>query len=555
MSNSNQFNIFDGFTVNNIIAKDYSLRHTGSIAELKAELESITNDIETNGVDATTKLLAQLITSNNTSSSRELEAVEDLKRIVRVCYTDGRIRYILKTLNNQGGIDILIYDRESAKAYFDFLPPLLGLPKLKVGGVMREITMWKLMEKYARQFMIYRFDFNPPSDDHDCFRLFSGFKYQVIENYDIALIQNHLNHWKNTLCSGQEDQYDYFIKWNANVFQHPDTPSMTALTLISKQGAGKSRYYTDHFLELLGKAYGCVESDVMNIFGHFNVKLGNKVGVVIDEATDANQSTHYKISYDKLKSTLTGKYISITPKGKDTYDIKNVIHLIFATNNYLPCKIEDNDRRLVFMDVSNKYCAISDDIERTPEILEKERARNEYFDALEEETKNPLFYPTMMSYFMSIDLNGWHPERSRPQTEQKKIILERSEDPLKLFIKENIEQFIGNEPITQQSTSDLYQQYKNYCAMNGHKFVSSMPTFMADLKEKYDIEKKRVMNNAKTIFVMTPAGRVRWKATIDEHLQGEELNDTTITNKLLDYVEYIPEEKQNEYLELIGYNG
>ena len=149
---------------------------------------------------------------------------------------------------------------------------------------------------------------------------------------------------------------------------------------------------------------------------------------------------------------------------------------------------------------------------------------------------------------MSIDLTGWDPEKNKPQTEQKKTILQRSEDPLKLFIKDNIEFFVEDDVRSALSSSQVYDTYKSYCSRYGHKYPSSMPTFDADLKEKYSIDRRRVLNKTKTVFYLTEEGTKLWKQYINDE---DPMPKLSREDKLCKFLDYIPEDKQNEYLELI----
>ena len=544
MTASEQFDIYNNFSINSIQHIDYSSRcfaPQSVMADIKNQLEQITTNIETNGLEKTAKLLNDLLKDTNPKDAKILRVINELKNLVRVVYTDAQVRYIYKSLNDEGGFDVKILDVEGAHQFFKKVK-LSGLQKVKVGGEMCEVSVWYLLEKYTKHFLVDRISFNNQNDP-DAFNLFSGFPYQRLPEINVAKIQKHLDHWKNQLCGGSEEQYDYLLKWLGNSFQHPEKVGRTALVFLSRQGVGKSIFFTDHIVALAGRVYGCTESDAQNIFGHFNAKLEQKTHVILDEATNSEErSTHFRVPYDRLKSLLTGSTISITKKGRDTFDLDNVLHLIIVSNNNLPCRIDDNDRRLVYFDVSNELAAIPEDVERSAEILEKERVRNEYFDALDKEAHDEDFYPTLFSYLLSIDVSKWDPEHDRPHTQTKTIVLERSENPLKSFVEEHIED-ISNERLSTKEAHDLYKQF---CVSNGHRYQSNLPNFLADLKQMFDIDRHRTSDKKRTVLYLTEAGNARYKHLLKESSEDASLADI-IKSQYESFLQYIPQERVNEF--------
>ena len=431
----------------------------------------------------------------------------DTKKIVRVTRTGTQPKVIYKALADEGGHRIEIVSYDEAKNIFKNLK-LQGLPRIKVGGVMRERTLWNIIEDNTRELRARRVRFI--SDEPDVFNTFSGYRLQPLKEFDTSLIKLHLAHWHNILCSGNDSQYDYKIKWCARLLKFPNERNRTGLVLLSKQGVGKNTFFTDHLINIIGRSYACYESNANNIFGEFNKKIENKHLVVCNEMVDAdNASRRQAISYDRLKSTMTDPTISIRAMRTDAYDVENVFNLIIVSNNGMPFRIEDEDRRLVFLDVDNRYAALKDsaEIRNDPAMQKLAKERQAYFDALATEMKHPLFLQTLYSYLLSQYDPNWDPEHDKPLTKAKEVILERSVNPLQEWVEQNVKRIESDR----WETIKAYTDYKNYCIERGHKFISNIQGFMGDLKQKYDIDKiKETTGKRKTYLTLTEEGKQRY---------------------------------------------
>ena len=444
--------------------------------------------------------------------------LNEVKKIIRFVRTGTQPRIIYKSVRDKGGYEVEIMPLDDAKKLFETVK-LQGLPKMKVGGQMKEMTLWKFIEQNERLLKVKRIRFM--SNDKDVFNTFSGYKYKPLENYDESLIQLHLQHWKNILCSGNEDQYTFMIKWCARLLKFPDERNRTGLVLLSKQGTGKNTFFTDHLVNIIGEAYACYESNANNIFGEFNKKIQNKHLVVCNEMVDAeNAARKQAISYDRLKSIMTDQTVSIRAMRTDAYDVDNVFNLIVVSNNGMPFKIDDEDRRLVFLDVSNKYAAIKDtkELRSNPEMQKLAKERKEYFDALVKEKNHELFLQTLYSYLLDQYDEDWDPENDKPLTKAKEVILERSANPLQEFV----EMYIHRIADEKWSTVQAYTAYKNYCSERGHKFISNMPGFLGDLKQKYDIDKHRKESSGsrKTVLCLNDDAKKRYAKLLDEKIDA-----------------------------------
>ena len=513
-NSKNTFDLSDDFDINSIEDKNYY--------------------VDYNAEDEDAKSQAYKKSKN--------KVIKDIRKILRIVRTGTSPKYVYKSIIDKGGHGIEVMGPDVAEKLFKTVV-IHGVPKIKIGGQMKEPTLWKFIEGKEKEFRVQRLCFN--SDEDDVFNTFSGYDVEPMDTPDVSLIQKHLAHWKNILCSGNDKQYQYLLKWCARLLKEPECRNRTGLVLLSKQGTGKNTFFTDHLVNIIGKVYACYESNANNIFGQFNKKIENKHLVVCNEMVDAETASQRQaISYDRLKSLMTDQTISIRAMRTDAYDVDNVFNLIVVSNNVMPFRIEDEDRRLIFLDVSNKYAAMKDSAETRddPEIQKKLTERNAYFDALVKEMKHIAFLPTLYSYLLSQYVEDWDPEAERPITKAKQIILERSVDPLQVFIEEHIDKIAKG---TYKAT-DAYEKYKQFCTERGHKYISNYNNFVGDLKSKYDIVNDRRNKKVGTCLFLTPEGEKRYSKL----LEPQEIIPRW--KQLMEFMEFIPEDKMKAFESLLS---
>ena len=108
---------------------------------------------------------------------------------------------------------------------------------------------------------------------------------------------------------------------------------------------------------------------------------------------------------NNLKTLITEGSIDFNQKHKDAVKGKNFANFIFVSNNYIPMRIDLDDRRFCVLEVSPDY---KDD--------------KEYFDQFLDSIKVPGFYENLITFFLSIDIEDWNPAEI-PYTEAKERII------------------------------------------------------------------------------------------------------------------------------------
>ncbi len=156
------------------------------------------------------------------------------------------------------------------------------------------------------------------------------------------LLREHLH---TIICNGNDARFNFFYGWMARAVQKPGRPAETALVMRGEQGAGKGvlarslgHIFGQHFVHV---------SNTHHLTGHFNAHLQDAVLVFGDEAVWGGD----KQGEGTLKALITEPTLAIERKGRDAYIVKNVIHLILASNSDWVAPVGLGDRRFCIVDV------------------------------------------------------------------------------------------------------------------------------------------------------------------------------------------------------------
>jgi hypothetical protein len=187
--------------------------------------------------------------------------------------------------------------------------------------------------------------FNPEREDPSKYNLWRGLAFEARPG-DCSL---YLTHLKEVVCGGNEEHYQYLLKWMARAVQYPGSQGEVAIVLRGEQGTGKGmtikifgRLFGRHFLQI---------SDSKHLVGNFNGHLRDAVLVFADEAFFAGDKKHESI----LKTLVTEPHLMIESKGVDAEIAANCIHLMMASNSNWVVPAGDHERRFFVLDVKNTH--------------------------------------------------------------------------------------------------------------------------------------------------------------------------------------------------------
>lgn len=294
-------------------------------------------------------------------------------------------------------------------------------------------------------------DIYPNSKDcpNNIFNLWRPFAMELLtEPYTYKQIELEfiLNHIK-ILCNHDENVYDYFIKWIAQMIQYPHIKSIMP-TFISGEGAGKGTLFK-LFEKMLGveKVFETTNPS-RDVWGDFNGMMCNCFLVNLNELSKKDTME----AEGKIKGLITDNTLAINQKGLPQYKIKSYHRFITTTNKEEPINSTKGDRRNLIIRSSD---------EKKGDFI--------YFETIHKYLEDSDVIKTCYDYFKSIEGMDKFKDIPIPQTEYQTNLKELSKSPieqwLESFTRENIDkdkvELLGNE---------IYELFRTWCNSNGIKY-------------------------------------------------------------------------------------
>lgn len=203
---------------------------------------------------------------------------------------------------------------------------------------------WWLLHPLRREYTTLVFA--PDREIEGAYNLWKGFACEAIPG------TNHepwLRHLYDNICNGNDEQYQYLIRWMARGVQQPNMQGEVAFVMRGNRGAGKGTVATvygslwgRHFLHL---------SSAKHLVGQFNAHLRDCVFLYADEAFFAGDKAHES----SLKTIITESTQMIEPKGVDAELVPNYLHLMMSSNQDWVVPAGSDERRFFVVDVSEEH--------------------------------------------------------------------------------------------------------------------------------------------------------------------------------------------------------
>ena len=329
------------------------------------------------------------------------------------------------------------------------------------------------------------------------FNLFTGFPHasnQGTVNQEV--LQVILDHLK--LLCGQEDHVlDYVLRWQAHLVQYPAQKPGVALVFQSVQGAGKNMYW-EFMKHVIGARYWLLVSRIDDLLGRFNTRMEGKLLTVLNEISNYGGAHR---SNDYLKSIITDETLTIEPKGKEAYSIRDCGRFVFLTNNSWAVKVESRDRRYVVIECS------------------KEQVGNrDYFRRLAGAINHPDAAPSVFQYLASLDLTGWD-HRDLPHTQARDTVqLASVPAPVRYMLAR----------LEEQQTEAYFADFSQWCKQSNERNELTARSFFQLLRAilpKRQIKSTRVWvdGQQKVVKAMSLADRETVVAALRVYLHQPDL--------------------------------
>lgn len=148
-----------------------------------------------------------------------------------------------------------------------------------------------------------------------------------------------------------DEEREQVKKWCATLIAKPEVRMEYALLLISEeQGIGKTTLGAKVLAPLVGYQNVGFPGEDQIVNSDFNGWVANKRLVVVGEI----YSGHSWKAYNRLKGYITDKEIQVNEKYMKPYMIENWAHIVACSNSRKALKMEQNDRRWFYPQVTEE---------------------------------------------------------------------------------------------------------------------------------------------------------------------------------------------------------
>jgi hypothetical protein len=329
--------------------------------------------------------------------------------------------------------------------------------------------------EFERRLKYPLINFYPSMEKQPFYNVFKGFHVLPSDNKideKTPSIQPVLEHIKNIWCDGNEEYYNYTIRWLAQTIQTPWNRTEVALVLKSAEGSGKG-IILNHFISTIMGLYdqdtGAQGSfrtvkKATDVFGQFTNTLEGCCMLFLDELVWGGDKQASGI----LKALITEPTNKIEFKGVSSYQVRAFQNVLIASNEKWVVPASDNTRRYFVLECNNKYSGIQNAISKT------------YFDAI---LNVPI--QDVADFFYQFDLTGFNskePPLTEALNEQKKMTMDSSfmwaMDSLK--DEDSWAEYTGAQPVVNKK--GIYERYVKWCEEGNLYRTESVVSFWRDMK-------------------------------------------------------------------------
>lgn len=242
-----------------------------------------------------------------------------------------------------------------------------------------------------------------------------------------------LDYMKDILCSGNEECYNFLLKWVSNMCK--GNKNNSCLYLKGIQGVGKSSLFVFLSKYVLGNNL-CLETGSDPIRTKFNEILGGKLLICIEELENFSKAEWESIS-STLKRMVTSENITLQNKCTKAYESNNINNYILCSNN--DAVKDDDGRRYFILDIA------------THKVGDRKFYDKLYNECFCDEVGEAFFH-----YICSINTDNFNPQNF-PITQSKHDSISKRLDSVYKFLKD---EYIIKKLNLDCSAQELYTEFK-----------------------------------------------------------------------------------------------
>ena len=260
--------------------------------------------------------------------------------------------------------------------------------------------------------------------------------YHEYSNEMKAKVNKMLDYLKIVWASRNQDQYEFILKWFANMARGGKNQSV--IYLRSQEGVGKSTF-TDFMMKNVIGTKLSLMSGSGPLLSNFNIILYCKLLVVYEELENFS-TAQWQVVSSRIKRDITSTTCSYEKKNESTFVGKNINNVIINSN--VDAIKNDEGRRYFILDLSN---------EKIGDI--------KFWDSIYGECMNDAVGEAFFSYLHTINLTDYH-DQNFPSTQAKQDAIVKRLDSVARFIKDK---YILRHRDLDTNLKNLYDEYKMYC--------------------------------------------------------------------------------------------
>jgi phage/plasmid-associated DNA primase len=370
--------------------------------------------------------------------------------------------------------------------------------------------------------------------ENNIYNLFQGYNPLILNGYNKEKRKDILEIFKilgTELCGGNEEHFQYFLKFIAHMIQKPRERLPIAFIIKGKQGTGKN-VFLQAICNLLDKRNYICSSNPNDFFGEYAEGFHHKMLVNINECEG-------KDTFDfegRLKSFITESTITLNVKFMRPIVIQNFARLIIFSNKSTPIPIDvrSGDRRYVVFKTTDTF-------------LDKKKYSDLFWTKLVKYFESPTFLSALYDELNEMNIDDFEFVKRRPITEAYLEMCKSFIPPMALFFENLIDtKYFNMKEEVSENGQELYLNYKDWIKIMGFNkdFEPSIKNFYSSISEldlpivKY---KKLGTNYIKFLpfemnrFLLEKGWCLFETKVQDNYMNEEEKEDLDIINKYLNF--------------------